>query len=139
MLDDLGVRAEYDHLGGHYTRPKAFSGINTAAIARHEAVVGLIRDPLDTVVSGYFQCRFRNENFTASLSEFVASPQHGIERIARYNLGLVDAVCGSPRAMVVRYEELHINAAATLEAIAHLVGFPVVKRRRLRPTARLSG
>lgn len=89
MLDKLAVGMVYTHAGSEYTVSCHF---NDLPVPRPRSGPGqqllLLRDPRDTVVSGYFQKskRKKQDLYSGDLSEFIRDPRYGIEKILRFNL-----------------------------------------------------
>lgn len=136
MLDDLGIPAQYKHLGASHFNRKHFAQIDVRVPPEFDVVVGLVRNPIDTVVSGFHQCTSRLGNFRGGMLEFVQSPHHGIEKIARFNLALVDECRRVPRSVVISYEDMHADAAAVLMTVAQLVADPVTEVEALETADR---
>jgi hypothetical protein len=134
MLDQLRVRLEFAHAGSHhhlqgFTDPALFASRNP------KKMVFLHRDPRDMVVSAYFQVTKRAHLFDGSMSEFIRSPQFGIERIARFNSAWLRYAAGNSRIHVVSYEQLHANPAGELQSICRFFDRPRTETQIVRAVA----
>ena len=88
-------------------------------------VVFLHRDPRDTVVSSYYQSKFRaqgrvdiygNQLSIGKLNEFVKDPKHGIEKVIVFNLFWKECNIDS---IVVSYENMHVDPLSEIKKIYH--------------------
>jgi hypothetical protein len=118
MLDQAGVEADYSHLGSGHNLQADTSRTHAGISPRYRRVVLLVRDPRDTVVSGYHQASKRRGVFEGSIAEFLRDPRHGIEKVVRYNLELAELARNRPGAMIVSYEMLKRDPQAVLVAVA---------------------
>lgn len=126
MLDDIGVRARYTHDGsGHILRlPLSELRVDKAQYAG-ETVLFMVRDPRDTVVSGYFQVTRRLGIPVPSMSNLIRSDLHGIRKICHFHRQWFDAAPGMKRFAILRYEQLHATPGPGLAAVATFAGIPV--------------
>jgi len=85
-------------------------------------VVFLVRNPRDVVISYYFQASRRRDRFAGTPSEFLRHPVGSLDTILDYYN--VWAECrGVPGDFcLVRYEDLHRDAAGELERVLRLIG-----------------
>ncbi|TIL76315.1 MAG: sulfotransferase domain-containing protein [Mesorhizobium sp.] len=130
MLDDLGVEVKYIHDGTDHKllRPKSSLKENKSRYKKRRTII-LVRDPRDTVVSGYFQVQKRHMLPVGSFSDFIRSDNHGIEKIIRFNLNWLAAM---PRMRAIRYlqyEDLHRNTAGVLRAVLGFLNLQAEDRR----------
>jgi hypothetical protein len=106
----------------HFVRdtehPGSRGGARDVAIAPHQKMIVLVRDPRDTAISFYFHVRNRAsarelihkeipESARAmALADFVAHPRYGVPRIIGcYNKWLA-AAAAQPQRIFLRYEDL---------------------------------
>lgn len=123
MLDDLGVNFQYIHDGTDHKQLRSISSINTSKSRyKRRTTVVLVRDPKDTVVSGYFQMQKRHNLPTGSFSDFIRSDLHGIEKIALFNLGWFSAMPRLRAVRYIQYEDIHRDTAGALKAILDFLG-----------------
>jgi hypothetical protein len=91
-------------------------------------VVLLVRDPRDVLVSSYFEATRRSFvfgerplQFEGTLSQFVRSPVLGARKLASFNRAWVRAG-PRPKRLLVRYEDLHADPAASLRRVLAFLG-----------------
>lgn len=105
MLDQLDVKMVNTHAGSEYVigchhydlpKPKANAGPGKQLF--------LLRDPRDTVISGYFQKTKRNtsNNYHGSIAQFIRDPRYGIEKIIYFNLTWLKTILRWPIRTIVR-------------------------------------
>ncbi len=88
-------------------------------------VLLLTRDPRDVLVSYYMHCTQRDPIFAGSLSEFVRDSMFGIEKIVRF-MNLWAGGENAARAfMLLRYEDLMLDAESALRSAVCFLGLPV--------------
>jgi hypothetical protein len=88
MLDDLEVRARYSHDGSDHRLRLPLSELRADKAQYAGATVLLmVRDPRDTVVSGYFQVTRRLGIPVPSMSDLIQSDCYGIRKICHFRLG----------------------------------------------------
>lgn len=130
MLDKLDVNMSYTHAGSEYTVSCHFNDLPTP---RSRSGPGkqlfLLRDPRDTVVSGYFQKskRKKQDLFSGDLSEFIRDPHYGIEKIAQFNLAWLASFASmdSSTHRSISYEAIRNDPAQAMTLIyTYLKGQP---------------
>ena len=126
MLDDLRIRARYSHDGSDHRLRLPLSELR-AEKAQYvgAAVLLMVRDPRDTVVSGYFQVTRRLGIPIPSMSDLIRSDWYGIRKICHFHLQWFDAAPGMKRFAILRYEQLHVTPGPALAAVAAFAGTPV--------------
>jgi hypothetical protein len=89
---------------------------------RGKRVLLLTRDIRDVLVSSYFHATRRNAVFAGSMSAFVRSEVFGARKVAEfYRIWQVNQHL--PRAfLLMRYEDLHADAAASLTRALDFIG-----------------
>jgi hypothetical protein len=94
------------------------------------AVLFLIRDPRDVVVSLYHQLTRRSERAMEfeSMSGFVRDPVYGIERVIRFYNVWYHQRRIPRRFLVTRYEDLSTNGEEELTSIAQFIGIRAAAR-----------
>ncbi|RWO85096.1 MAG: hypothetical protein EOS18_01560 [Mesorhizobium sp.] len=118
MLDDLGVTAQWIHDGTDHKQLRPASSLKeNKSRYRKRRTILLVRDPRDTVVSGYFQVQKRHKLPAGSFSDFIRSENHGIEKIARFNLNWFSAAPRMRAMRCVQYEDIHRDAVGVLRSI----------------------
>jgi hypothetical protein len=106
----------------YYTRKRDF---------RDKTVVFVARDPRDVVVSFYYHLSRRGLSsardgdapiFDGPLVEFVRHPRFGIDPLLDYMNGWLAAREVPRRFVLVRYEDLHADAAGELKRVLDVLG-----------------
>jgi hypothetical protein len=123
MLDDLDVNARYTHDGADHKELLPISRLQAdKSRYRKESVLLVVRDPRDTVVSGYFQVRKRHHLEAGTIGECIRSEEHGIEKVAVFNLHWFSAAESQRKMGIVSYEDLHRDAIGVLREIGKFMG-----------------
>lgn len=122
MLDDLGLTLSYSHLDAAYKHALRADEMRFDAKRADGRMLFLHRDPRDTVVSSFHEATRRRTLFDGSISDFIRDPAFGIEKIARFNLGWLQAVCGRPDRMSLSYEELVADPRGALGRVSRFFG-----------------
>ncbi len=103
---------------------------------RGKKVVLLARHPADVAVSQYYQWRFRMKKGKKVLNdypvhgedlsayEFVTQRRAGLDKVVEFLNGWAEEVAGNPDLLLVRYEELRADPAASLARVLDFVGTP---------------
>lgn len=99
-----------------------------------KAIIFVMRDPRDTLVSSYFQAVKRSESITGSvgeIGEFVRSSERGILKwIAFHNLWH-ENISQLRSFHLVRYESMHAAPVATLRGVLEAMGLRAVTDEEL--------
>lgn len=118
MLDDLGVDVQYSHDGSDHGRRKPLSSLReNKSRYKSRRTVLLVRDPRDTVVSGYFQVQKRHKLPVGPFNEFIRSDTHGIEKVIKFNLNWFSAAPRMRAIRCVQYEDIHRDTVGVLRSI----------------------
>jgi hypothetical protein len=129
MLDDVGVRAIFSHDGSDHILRRPSADLNPDKSGYSGAITLLmVRDPRDTVVSGYFQITRRLKIEAGSLSELLRDDRHGIFKICHFNLQWFAAGDQINRFAILPYEQLHKSPSAVLKAVASFAGMALDDR-----------
>jgi hypothetical protein len=124
MLDDIGLKVRFSHDGSdHYLR-RHLIDLNPDKGKKYPSatVLLMVRDPRDTVVSGYFQVTRRLKLAAGTLSDFIRDDRHGINKICRFNLQWFAAGHQVGRFAILSYENMHDSAKTALIAVAEFAG-----------------
>jgi hypothetical protein len=128
MFDQLNTRLEYTHGEGgaghqgatHLQEMQFFD-----KWLKRKRLIFLYRDPRDTVVSGYFHARYRLQNFSGELPQFLRDPRHGLEKVCHFNLGWMERGLGEPNFYSLSYEALSADTAGQMMRCMDFLGRPV--------------
>lgn len=140
MLEEASIPARYDHAGSDHTGRRPKDDLDIAMAPEATRRVLLIRDPRDTVVSGYYQAARRLQIFSGSMSDFIRDPRHGIDKIINFNLVWMQFLYNDPNAMILAYEDLVRNTEVELKRVSTFMGhdLPMEMVRRLVSNNRFS-
>jgi hypothetical protein len=136
MLADLGIPAKFTHAGAawkHRLPPEAVC--RDLDRHRHRAIVFLARDPLDAIVSNYFQATRTDQVFEGSIREFVRDPHWGLARLLAFNAGWYAARERFREFHLVRYEDMIRDTAGELAKIVAFLRIPFVERAAIERSA----
>jgi hypothetical protein len=89
---------------------------------RDQRVILLVRDPRDVIVSLYHQMRDRRRVYDGTVSAFVREPVGGFDSLLRFYDAWAGALDELDDVLVVRYEDLHLDAGAELRRVLSFVG-----------------
>ena len=125
MFHELGVPFAFTHDGSGGSKGRSFEELKlfSKEIYAGVPVVFLFRDPRDTAVSSYFWETHRVDPVCpGSISEFIRSPSHGVEKIVRFNLAWLKRGPDLPDFLPITYEELTATPLVVLRRILGFVG-----------------
>jgi hypothetical protein len=101
-------------------------------ILKRKPIIHLVRWPIDTAISRYFQAKGRTNAFKLGLSglpadvgrvpifDFVTSPRHGVPFIVKRLNKLAEYLEGHPAVLTIKYEEARKDPAGSLmKVIVH--------------------
>lgn len=88
-------------------------------------VLLLTRDPRDVLVSYYMHCTQRDPIYEGPLGEFVRDSMFGIEKIVRFMNLWVDGENAARAFMLLRYEDLKLDAESAMSRTVSFLGLPV--------------
>ena len=136
MLGDLGIRAKFTHAGAAYRYrfgPDAVcSNIDRY---RNRRIVFLVRDPLDAIVSNYFQASMTDGVFQGDIKSFLRDPQWGLARLLAFNAGWYEARDRFRDFQLVRYETMVEHTADELARIVDFMRLPGIERNQVEASA----
>lgn len=117
ILEDIGVYIEATHDESDHKKQIPWSQLTPCRSEyRKKRVIFLYRNPMDTVVSGYFQATRRLGNFEGDISSFIRDPRHGIEKILHFNTAWFQQQrCQD--FLLVSYEAMKADDLRSVEAI----------------------
>jgi len=146
-LDHLPLFDEYDRLGrcarfgaaptiGFSHGPLSWEGQTVADLTAQTVVapygsgkvVLLSRYPLDAQVSLWMQQRFRTtDGYAGDLPSFLDNPVWGLEKFYRFHALWQAADCAASNFMVLRYEDMKVDAMANARRLIDFVGLPLAE------------
>jgi hypothetical protein len=112
------------HAGGGLRRPFQEDDPKSAQGFAGRKVVFVARNFEDTLVSAFHQAKFRLEFFDGDLAAYIRDETYGAKRFIRYlaTWARVRKTCSA--FTLVRYEDVHANAEASLKLILMACGIP---------------
>lgn len=123
MLDDLKCHVHASHSGSNIERGLDFNSVPAPSLDNSYPVLFLFRNPLDVVVSSWFQFCYRiriDSGLQISLSDFIRHPSYGIEKIVKFNLMYLEHVpSSSVKFACINYELLVSHPALCLEQLLY--------------------
>jgi hypothetical protein len=119
MLDQLWIASQFRHDGSDHGRGLHFNALSPAGPHfSKRRVILLLRDPRDTVVSGYFHVAKRHGRaFDGGIAEFIRDPQHGVDKIVRFNLVWLEQGPRMLGFLPITYEQLQSDTMGVLKRI----------------------
>jgi hypothetical protein len=136
MLHDLKISVNFTHDGSRHLDALPFNELATdKSPYKENKIVLLVRDPRDTVVSGYYQATKRiSPPYDGSMSEFIRDPKHGIEKIVRFNLNWFANASIPDSIHLLEYEQLRADTVGEMTRLATFLGKPALSRERIAST-----
>jgi len=123
LLGRLNLPVAVTHDGAGHSEKRHFDQLKPPrASLLGSTVIFLLRDPRDTVVSGYFQAEKRLGGYAGGISDFIRDPCHGVEKIVRFNLLWADAPTDPALFLALSYEQMTADAATQIHRIAAFLG-----------------
>lgn len=101
-----------------------FDHANQAAVPVQTRVVFLLREPLDVLVSNFFQMRYRLGAFAGGVEAFVLHHPAGISGLVAYLNGWAPRLARST-SLVISYESMHENMSAVCRRVLSYLNCPV--------------
>ena len=106
------------------------SSIVPTWLLRRKKVIVVVRDPRDTVVSGYFQATKRSRRQkTLEMDEWIRMPTRGVGAIVAVMNEWRDRLRGHPACLWVRYEDMKADTVAEMRRVAVHLGVPIDEAR----------
>jgi hypothetical protein len=122
MTKQLGLDCYYTHQGSHHIKQHTAEQLITYANKypeklKNKKMILLSRNPLDVMVSSYFQTIHRC-GIPMTMHDFIRDNRHGIEKFIKFNLYWRE----KHPTTVVTYESLHANTQSTLKQVMSIYG-----------------
>lgn len=89
----------------------------------NKAVVVLVRDPRDAIISYYFEASRRRGRFQGTAAEFLRHPVGGLDTLLAYYNSWADNRSVPRRFGIVRYEDLHRDPVGEVERVMQTIGY----------------
>lgn len=136
MLSDLGINAKFTHAGAAYRHRFGPDAVcSNVGRYRNGRIVFLVRDPLDAIVSNYFQASMTDGVFQGDMKAFLRDPKWGLARLLAFNAGWYAARARFRDFHLVRYEDLVGRTDAELATIVNFMGLRSIDRRDIAASA----
>ena len=119
MLENLNCFVKASHSASNISQGLHFCDLPSPDIDPRLPSLFLFRNPLDVVVSSWFQYRFRIDSSIAiPLKDFIRHPSYGLEKIIRFNLMYLEYMPpDSVKYSCINYESLIKYPVLCLEQI----------------------
>lgn len=140
MLDYMDINLKFDHKLKDVKHVKSLHPKTAHDFWKKfgdKRIIFLTRDPKDTLVSSYFQAINREKTFEGSISEFIRSPEFGIQTILDYQLTWTKYRSIYKNFLRIQYDEMQKDTAGTLEKIIVFLGFTTINKKKLEKTVEL--
>jgi len=126
LLDNLDIDLEYSHWDSNHIKQIPYrvwriKWLRSLPKVVNKKILFLYRDPRDTVVSGYFQCKDRLKNFDGDLSTFIRNDCHGLGKIAVFYESWF-RIRRLTNIHYIAYEDLHFDPVNTIKGIGKFFG-----------------
>lgn len=118
MLDRLNIELSYSHDETSHTERISYKDLSRNKDKyRNKKIIFLVRDPRDTVVSGYFQAVKRIKVYNKPISEFIRDERHGIRKILEFHHIWFNNRQFQKDFLSIRYEDMHADCMLVLRKI----------------------
>jgi hypothetical protein len=123
MLEQLGVPVQASHAGASHRHAAELGALVVPTELDYTRLLVLLRDPRDTVVSGFHTAKKRaKEVYAGGMSEFIRDPSHGIEKVITFNLMWSELASCRKDAALLTSEELRADTELTLSRVLTFFG-----------------
>ena len=136
-LDELTVasaipRIELTHAGANLPERTLLDSSGLIQAYAGQRVLFLTRNFEDTLVSSYFQARYRKGLFNGTLSNFIRNPQLGAVRLRKFFDSWAEARAEAGSFCLISYEEMHADAQLSLSKALVFCGIAKPNRMLLQ-------
>lgn len=119
MLHTVGIGARFSHAGSSEETGCEASDLAKGPIYWKRArVLFMIRDPMDTVVSSWFQASYRSRVYDGDLASFIRDSRFGLRKIMLFHLMWLETRHRFRAFSVLRYESLQEEPFAAFHRTA---------------------
>lgn len=133
MLDKLNIHIEYTHDGSEHAKQISYRDFNSDKTRyKKKKVIFLIRDPRDTLVSGYFQATKRLKLYNGNISDFIRDERHGIKKIIRFHEIWFDNKHIPEDFLIITYEDMHKDTFDILKKVVSFLQRGYLKDEQLK-------
>ena len=133
MLDRMNIVLQYGHHGtAHHSRKHLKQLPGNTTDFKNNRVIFMVRDPRDTVVSGYFQATKRLKVFDGTLSEFIRDEHHGIKKILKFHSLWYNNRNVPKDFLSIRYEDMHEDTFRQMQKVLDFVEAKSISDKKLR-------
>ena len=121
LLQGLSCNVKATHAGSNISQGLHFDSISLIDLTVANRVLFLFRNPLDVVVSSWFQHSYRiNREPQIDFKDFIRNPSYGIEKIVNFNLMYLEFAHSCPDNFAcINYEVLLSHTSLSLEQILY--------------------
>jgi hypothetical protein len=112
ILEMLAVELDYIHAGASLAEGIRFCDLKVLPLAKP---LLMVRNPLDTVASCYFQATKRLKIYDGTMSDFIQDERYGLEKINYFHSLWKDIP-------VVRYEDMHDSSYSVVLDVLNEIG-----------------
>lgn len=114
---------DFSHDASSFEKGFRFDEIETSKEKYKEsAVVLLVRDPRDVIVSCYFQASKREKRFDGTLTSFLHDERFGIRKCAAFHRIWAENQHVPKRFLLVRYEDMQRDPESALRSVLDVLG-----------------
>lgn len=133
MLDKLNIHIEYTHDGSEHAKQISYRDFNPDKTSyKKKKVILLIRDPRDTLVSGYFQATKRLKIYDGNISDFIIDERHGMKQILRFHEIWFDNQRIPKDFLIITYEDMHKDTLNILKKVVSFLQREYLKDKQLK-------
>jgi hypothetical protein len=133
MLDRLHISPAYSHDGTSHTEQRSYKDlVRDKSRYRNKKIIFLVRDPRDTVVSGYFQSVKRIRAFDGTISDFIRDERHGIKKILTFHHIWFNNKHHPEGFHTVKYEDMHEDCLDVLKKVTDFMQLRNISQEQLK-------
>lgn len=135
MLDQLNDQKEsiaYVHGDAAPVKLRSYKSLKfNLKKLKDRKVIFMIRDPRDTVVSGYYDAKFREKIYTKDLSSFIRNNKFGLKKVLSFHQLCFENEPYVDQSIFLKYEDLKQNTESELRRVIDFLGWRVTQERLL--------
>lgn len=132
ILDKLNIHIEYTHDGSEHAKQISYRDFSSDKTKyKEKKVIFLVRDPRDTLVSGYFQATKRLKIYDGSISDFLRDERHGMKKIIRFHDIWFDNQHVPKDLLINTYEDMHKDTLSVLKRVVSFLQREYLKDKQL--------
>ena len=123
ILSSLDLPVRFTHVGSraksHFNAQSVCSGME-----RYEnySIIFMVRDPLDTLVSTYFQATTKMKVWQGEISQFIRHEEYGMEKVIAFHQGWIANAGSFKDFHLLSFEQLKADPVPHVRKVLDIIG-----------------